>query len=328
MATEATTTATTSNTNNNNNNSNNNNQKNKNPTKKIATREEYGGDKEGFVYKSGIPTLRSSAHRVKFDVKRRKHDPKPKDRHGKETNTPWLPQPLLLEDVFDYNLQDYDIAGAIRQMLASCDESLVGTCPTDRLEDFQVPLPSVWRSVNGGCCETAQKYLSDQVASNEFFLQVFDRFVREQILPYYKRRLCEAEPSLASDPLTFYVQRPPTLRLQPGPGWAKVKPHNDAEYGHQHGELNFWVPLTDRELTQVDLWSETKYQDNDYHPIPAKVGQVISFHGSSCMHYVNHNPSEYTRVSLDFRIGVQGFFDPYWQMKGTTDDHGRCAVTI
>ena len=55
------------------------------------------------------------------------------------------------------------------------------------------------------------------------------------------------KPGAAStdEPLTFYVQRPPTLRLQPGPSAFTVRPHNDAEYGHQPGELNFWLPLTD-----------------------------------------------------------------------------------
>ena len=71
-----------------------------NNNKKIASNREYGGDNEDLIYKSGIPTLRSSAHRVKFDVKRRKHDPKPRDRDGKETNTTWLPDELLSEDVF------------------------------------------------------------------------------------------------------------------------------------------------------------------------------------------------------------------------------------
>jgi hypothetical protein len=34
------------------------------------------------------------------------------------------------------------------------------------------------------------------------------------------------------------------------------------------------------------------------------------------------------RVSLDFRVGVEGFFDPQWQMIGTTDDHSRRKVTL
>jgi hypothetical protein len=33
-------------------------------------------------------------------------------------------------------------------------------------------------------------------------------------------------------------------------------------------------------------------------------------------------------VSLDFRVGVEGFFDPQWQMVGTTDDHDRQVVRL
>ena len=84
-----------------------------------------------------------------------------------------------------------------------------------------------------------------------------------------------------------------------------------------------WVPLTDRVLTSVDLWSETTFEEGDYHPIIANVGEAISWHGSSRKHYVNPNSSKNTRVSLDFRIGVEGYFDPLWEMQGTTDDHSR-----
>jgi hypothetical protein len=144
------------------------------------------------------------------------------------------------------------------------------------------------------------------------------------VLPYLKRRLV-AVGALSGDEgsATFYYQRPPTLRLQPGPAWATVKAHNDAEYGHQNGELNFWIPVTDRSLTKVDLHCETNEGLGDYRPLRAMPGQIIAFHGSSCRHLVNSNETEFTRVSIDFRVGVEGFFDPYWQMQGTTDDHGR-----
>jgi len=69
--------------------------------------------------------------------------------------------------------------------------------------------------------------------------------------------------------------------------------------------------------------SESKYGCDDYHPIKAKLGEIISFHGSSCRHYVNNNSTQYTRVSMDFRVGVEGFFDNEWAMRGTTDDHLR-----
>jgi hypothetical protein len=300
------------------------------PSKPFQDREKPD-DHEGLVYRSGIPTLRSSAHRVKFSLKNRKNDPRPHNRAGEETNTVWLPEEVRAENVFSYDPSLYNLQGVVAALLRRCDDKIVGCFPddSDRLEEFSVPTTSVWRSVNGGQCEDAQKYLSNEVMADEKFLEVFDRLVQEVALPELKRRLVSANAvSDEEGSVTFYYQSPPTLRLQPGPAWAQVKPHNDAEYGHQNGELNFWFPLTDRTLTGVDLWCETDFKADDYHPIPAKPGEIISFHGSSCRHYVNANATSATRMSLDFRVGVEGFFDPYWQMQGTTHDHGRQEATI
>ena len=131
----------------------------KNEKKKIATCREYGGDKEGLIYKSGIPALRASAHRVKFKIKHRKHDPKPVDRNGNETGTTWIPEELQEEQVFSYDRKLYDLNGAVINMLRGCDPDIVGSFeksqtdqnaseldePTFRLEDFRVPVSSVWQ---------------------------------------------------------------------------------------------------------------------------------------------------------------------------------------
>jgi len=325
---------------------NNKSTSNKNEKKKIASAREYkNGDHDDLVYKSGIAVLRASAHKVKSNKKNRKNDPNPLDREGNETNTTWLPKEILIEQVFPYDLDLYDLKGAIIDLLLGCDPDIVGSFDTTnhtdpsssadlqreslRLEDFRVRVSSVWRSTNGGNCEDAQRYFSEQVAINDNFLDIFDKFVIEIVLPYVKSRLvaCDALESDSSK-CSFYYQRPPTIRLQPGPGWAKVKPHNDVEYGHQNGELNMWVPLTDRMLTGVDLWSESSFKAADYRPIKANVGEAISWHGSSRKHYVNANATSNTRVSFDFRIGVEGYFDPFWEMQGTTDDHTRKKVEL
>jgi hypothetical protein len=286
--------------------------------------------REDLAYKSGIPTLRASAHRVKFSPKNRKHDPKPRNAHGQETGTLWLPASVCREDVFSYDPTQYDLRAAVVALLKRCDPDIVGQFKpsSEGLEDFVVPISSTWRVVNGGQVETAQRVLADAVASDSEFLSLFDRLVTEVVLPYVKGRLCTSKGLQSSDPIAFYYQRPPTIRLQPGPAWAQVKPHNDAEYGHQNGELNFWLPTTDRTQTGVDLWCESNFMAGDYHPIPAAIGEIIAFHGSSCRHYVNTNATENTRVSFDFRVGVQGFFDPTWEMQGTNDDHSRREFTL
>jgi hypothetical protein len=196
-------------------------------------------------YASGIPTLRSSAHRVKCSPQGRKSDhPRPKDRRGQDTGTTWLPPELRTETVLDYYVSQHNLAVAVGKLLRKCDPGIVGAFDGDsqghneRLESFRVPAASTWRAVNGGQCEAAQRYLSDRVASDGEFLTAFDRFVELVVLPHLKSRLVQL--GVVSDEpesVTFYYQRPPTLRLQPGPAWAQVKAHNDAEYGHQNGEL-------------------------------------------------------------------------------------------
>ena len=331
-------------------------------------------DRDDLVYKSGIPTLRASAHRVKCAPKHRTHNPCPKNNENIETGTLWLPKEICQEDVMPYDTNVYNFVQIISDILQQCDSEIVGSfrdiaenvvvmdvdddendvsmaheTKHTKLEDFVVCPKSTWRTVNGGQCELAQQYLSDQVSTNPHFLDVFDDFVIQVVLPHLKQKLLSLAPPQDSDnhnngtastvssssvstttttAMTFYYQRPPTLRLQPGPAWAQVKAHNDAEYGHQYGELNYWVPLTDRALTGVDLYCESNYERGDYHPVPAEIGEAISFHGSSCRHYVNTNSSSHTRISFDFRVGVKGYFDPEWEMKGTNDDHSRCQVTI
>jgi len=84
------------------------------------------------------------------------------------------------------------------------------------------------------------------------------------------------------------------------------------EYGHQRGELNFiWLPLTDPKLTRTTLWVESHEGAADDAPLDVGYGEVAAFHGSVCSHHVPANESRHTRVSLDFRVGVEGFFDPH-----------------
>lgn len=94
------------------------------------------------------------------------------------------------------------------------------------------------------------------------------------------------------------------------------------------GELNYWIPLTNRNLTGVDLWCESDADLGDYEPLGTDKGEVTSFHGSSCRHYVPNNLSIHSRVSLDFRIGIEPFYDPHWEMIGTRNDHLRRKIVL
>ena len=205
-------------------------------------------DDAPYKYKSGIPTLRSSAHRVKFSLDHRKHDPNPKGSDGNATNTTFLPAHLCDDDVLAYSTSAYDFHDAVVGILQRCDGNFVGvfrsssdgTSVTPKLEDFVVPPNSLIRECQRGKLERAQEYLSDAVASDADFLRLFDDFVAVLILPRLKARLQSSGAHDEDTPITFFYQRPPTLRLQPGPARALVRAHNDAEYGREFDSPCFY----------------------------------------------------------------------------------------
>jgi len=288
---------------------------------------------ESLLYKTGIPTLRSSAHRVKYS---------PKNRNSTNNSGRCLP-PLLCESLMlDYDTKKYNFGSILLKLLQECDMTRVGSCSsTDRLEDWRVPKPSMTRKHHGGSCEDSQAYLSQQLSTHEGFLALFDDFVETVVLRHLKRQLVSLRDGDNDDSISFYYQRPPTLRLQPGPARAHVKAHCDAQYGHQDGEVNFWLPMTDRTLNEVDLYlegglasgnpaddSNNSNTNTNFEPMPVEVGQVLQFHGTRVKHYVNANTTPHTRVSMDFRVGIEGYFDPQWAMVGTTSDHTRRKVRL
>ena len=92
--------------------------------------------------------------------------------------------------------------------------------------------------------------------------------------------------------------------------------------------MNFWLPLTSLAETRTTLWVESAPGADDFKPLEADLGRCGVFHGTLCRHYVPPNASSKTRVSLDFRIGVEGCFDPLWVLRGTLDDHHRREIVL
>jgi len=288
------------------------------------------------MYEDGNATLRSSSHTTKYS-KSRAYDPGPK------TAGVSLPIEIRAKFIQSYDSSKYNFRKEVQRILTELSGTLIGEFRNERhgdiastncdLESFIVPSQSLLLAKKSKSTdrkgEIAQRTLSDHIANDEKFLNTFDRFVCEVILPMMKERLSKCDAiSNCNDPVTFYYQRPPTLRIQPGPSTRSVTLHCDATYGHQDGELNFWLPLTDLALTKTDLWCESQPGQGDYAPLGAQMGEFVSFHGSSCRHYAPANESKYTRVSLDFRVGAEPYFDANWKMCGTKFDHTRKMVVL
>merc|ERR1712194_548148 len=123
---------------------------------------------------------------------------------------------------------------------------------------------------------------------------------------------------------TFFVQSSPCVRLQPPSTQRLTLPHCDSMYGHQPGQINFWLVLNETDGSVGggnSLFSESFPGRGDFKSFDVNRGQVMRFYGNKCLHFTEPNKTEYTRVSLDFRVVPGRWFDPdYW---GSRDPQGR-----
>ncbi|CAE7568416.1 strG [Symbiodinium natans] len=223
-----------------------------------------------------------------------------------------LPAALRVQDTVHFDTREYNLREQITALLASTD---VGRFPneSEALEDFEA-VSTIFRSF------PARQRLCEIVTQASDFLAVYERLVLEVLVPWLRNRL-EGQVEHVG-PTNFSYQYPPTLRIQPGRSKEFKRPHRDAEYGHQIGELNFWMPLTDYSMTEATLWVESSPGAEDFQPLAINHGSIAVFHGTLCRHKVPANTSPFTRVSLDFRIGVGDFFDRDWQLNGVKHVHG------
>eukprot|EP00931_Biecheleriopsis_adriatica_P082279 TRINITY_DN5570_c0_g1_i10.p1 TRINITY_DN5570_c0_g1~~TRINITY_DN5570_c0_g1_i10.p1 ORF type:complete len:263 (-),score=52.21 TRINITY_DN5570_c0_g1_i10:22-810(-) len=226
-----------------------------------------------------------------------------------------LPAALRAQERIAFDVASYDLRGEAAKLLEDAGLK-VGFGSFDghsrELEDFAAA-EAVFSSFK------YERHWRQCVREAEAFLQVYERLVREVICPVLKSKL-EEDTSAAST--TFYYQ------LQPGPSEQYRRVHRDAEYGHQDGEVNFWMPLTDYSKTKVTLWVESEPDAGDFQAMDLDYGSIGMFHGTNCRHWVPGNPSPFTRVSMDFRIGVGQFFDPKWALHGIHHKHERRTFVL
>ena len=96
------------------------------------------------------------------------------------------------------------------------------------------------------------------------------------------------------------------------------KMHCDSVFGHQIGEVNFWMPLTPTHPTST-LYAETSPGKADWYPFhPLHPGSIMRFPGTFCRHKTKPNISGKTRVSIDFRCSMSTCFDKDYQGRTIT----------
>ena len=138
------------------------------------------------------------------------------------------------------------------------------------------------------------------------FQTIYDEFVREVCIP----RMVPPKANPAK-PLTqrYYYQAFPCIRMVQ-PNEFSIGPHSDITYGHHIGCINIYVPLTRINGTAA-LFLESRYGAEDWHPVVGQYGMVKHFPGATCLHWTCNNTSNYTRVSLDFRLIDADVYDKF-----------------
>lgn len=99
----------------------------------------------------------------------------------------------------------------------------------------------------------------------------------------------------------FLFQAFPTVRFCIPGNVAVGHYHNDMEFGHPEGEINFIIPLTDSSDT-ASIYVESEPGKKDFLPMKLRIGELIMFDGGHLTHGNEKNITRSTRVSLDFRV--------------------------
>ena len=121
------------------------------------------------------------------------------------------------------------------------------------------------------------------------FQNMYEEFIKVEIAPQF-----------AQIGENFLYQKWPTFRVHLPNNICVGRFHNDAEFGHPEGEVNFIVPMTDSDKN-ASVWVESEPGKKDYEHMLMRVGYMIMFSGNTLTHGSKVNDTGKTRVSMDFR---------------------------
>lgn len=184
-----------------------------------------------------------------------------------------LNSPVTIEGQFEFDIMEHDLRAALLQ----CTH-----LPTN------MNLCQLHKDVN------AKDNLQYSLTCNyEKFQEVYDNFV-----------ITVCAPRLASlvdyyEDIIYYQAFPCLRIIQPGD--FSIGPHADVAYGHHPCSVNFYVPLTKIGGT-ASLFLESRMGSEDFHPVEGEYGIAQHFAGATRLHWTTVNTTDYTRVSMDFRL--------------------------
>lgn len=106
-------------------------------------------------------------------------------------------------------------------------------------------------------------------------------------------------------------QAVPILRVSPPSTVPMGRRHKDRDYGHQPGQVNFWMPLCSA-FGANSLFVEADNAHGASHPLEGDWGDIHRFYGNGLYHHTVPNTTGTTRISLDFRVVPMPLYDDDW----------------
>ena len=171
-----------------------------------------------------------------------------------------------------------------------------------------------WRAHDRGQSHLEEKRallapLAVPSAKRDAFEEVYDRLVREVVLPAIAERQRKHLDAAETCTRQYLYAAFPCARVQQPSRFHTIRCHVDAMYGHGPCSVNCWLPLTALDARGLNsLHVESEPGAEDFRPIRARVGEIRVFDGSACAPYTVANESAETRVSLDLRVVPGGLF--------------------
>ncbi len=156
----------------------------------------------------------------------------------------------------------------------------------------------------------AKKLREKILTDGHFLLNTYEALIKEVIAPMMVSEYKHSKYHHLENQTVLY-QYPPTLRIFPStnPPKSMGRLHTDYDYGHQDGEVNFWLPLVNANGGNATLWSESAPGSKDFEPLQLVYGEIQRFHAVSHMHGTYPNDTGQTRISLDFRVALACSFN-------------------
>jgi hypothetical protein len=131
-----------------------------------------------------------------------------------------------------------------------------------------------------------------EFARSNQFKSLYTNFIKDVVRPLYTESIV-----YQSIP-TFRIHMPNNIAVGE---FHKDKHYRDIKWAESVHEDNFFLPFTDAFDTNT-IWVESEEDKGDFAPMVCNYGETIQWDGSNLLHGNKLNSTQFTRVSVDFRV--------------------------